>query len=224
MPEHAPHGDLDAPSSPDAPEVDPSPTPEEVATNGAAHPTPPSVFDRLRVAQEETRADRRVCLPILPGRFDGKLHVRLKPLEASRRQAKLRQLLKIGGGKLSTEGDLDYQAWVIAAATETILIRPDEGFDFEAVTTGHEKDPEGTAPLGETYAPWVGTEPVRWDGRLMEVLGLSGDPENSSKNVRLIFQNPSAMTELYGLVDAWLKESADFETEDEGDDASVRPT
>lgn len=196
--------------------------------NGAA---PPTVFGHLKARQQANRADRRTALAILPGRFDGNLRIRLMPLDPEKRKRKLRALLKANGGRLPAEADLDYQAWVIAAATETMLIRPEPGFDFEAMQGGHEKDGEGFAPVGQTYAPWVDDDPVRWDGRLCDVLGVEKvTVENSGHNLRLVFSNPSAMTELYGLVDAWLKESADFEAvedEDEDDDEDgdgPRPT
>jgi hypothetical protein len=197
--------------------------------NGAA---PPTIFKRLKARQQANREERRTVLAILAGRFDGNLRIRLKPVDPERRKRKLRQIIKINGGRLTAEGDLDYQAWTIAAATETVLIRPEDDFDFSKVKGGHKVDGPGFAPLNETYAPWVEGSPVRWDKRLCDVLGVTAAvEENSGDNLRLVFANPSAMTELYGLVDAWLKESADFESavEDEDEDGdedgeSVRPT
>lgn len=206
----------------DAPVAE-EPTADAAASNGHA-PAPPPVWERLRQSQQEVRADRRETFPILPARFDGNLEVRVMPIDPAARRKAARRLRRANGGRWSSDTDLEMQAWVIAAATETILIRPEGGFDFAALKTGHEEDTEGFAPLHETYEPWVEGGPVRFDERLCQVLGVEGVEGNRPENVRLIFQNPEAMTELYTLVDFWLKETADFGDEEGEDDDEVRPT
>jgi hypothetical protein len=174
------------------------------ATNGVA---PPPVFERLQKAYEEAGVDRRTTLPIVPGRFGGNLAARYRPVDWERIRRKIKRAAR---GGMTEEDELNYGASVIAEACETILIRLEDG--------------AALVPLHRAYSKWRDSDPVRFDERLCEAIGINYNPGlNAAAVCRLVFKNPQALNDHFAELDAWLKEAVAGDDEDE-DGTEERPT
>lgn len=170
-------------------------------------PKPPTILDRLRRQYAEADDERRLTLPVLPGRFDGALQARYQPVDWDEVRKRARRYARRGGSGRETE--LNYAASVIAQACEMILIRPAEGAEHVPV---HEYVPE-----------FRGAGPVGFDPRLCSMLGIIDPPPNAPSIVRLVFKNEGALIEHYQDVESFLTEQTpgDEEDDEEGGD---RPT
>jgi hypothetical protein len=169
----------------------------------AAQPVP--VLDRLREQYATATEDRRLELTIVPGRFDGNLAALYGPVDWKRIRRKVKRAAKAG---FTEEAELDYAASLIVEACETILVRPEGGGDF--------------VPLHSQVEAWRGGEPVRYDTRLCQALGIEG-VTNPTAICRLVFKNPSALNDHFVGLDQWIKEAAPDE-DGEDDEGSDRPT
>ena len=211
------------PQEPPAPEPTPTPEPapleeageltvepaEASATPGSPAEKPPSNLDLLRSQYETARADRRETIPIAPGRFNGNLAAKYKPIPWSDTRKSARRAAK---GGLSEENELNYAAGQLAKACETILFRAVDGGELEPIHLAAERFKDGS--------------PIRYDERLCEILGIEVTPGLSTEQiVRLVFLNEHALDAHYMRFDAWLKEIAPGDEDDEDEsEGRERPT
>lgn len=163
---------------------------------------PSSVFETLGRQYAQSTEDRRETFPLLPGRFHGNLAVRVRPVDPSERKKKVRRLMKRGG--ITDEAEIQYAATLIAEATESILVRMQDGADYVEA---------------HTISPELGDEPVRFDKRLGIVIPPLGQlltgSESPATIVRLLFKNVDALDAFYVELDQWLKEATPADDEDE---------
>lgn len=164
---------------------------------------PMDVFEELGELQENARRDTTKTIELLPGRFRGRLAVRVKRIDPKDRRRKAKKIAKRG---ITTEAELQYAAEIVAEATDAILYRP--------------KDSDVLVEA-QTISPELGDTPIKWERRLgvmIPTLGavLSGS-ESEASVVRLLFKNPEALDAFYGELDAWLREALpEDDEEDEG--------
>jgi hypothetical protein len=172
---------------------------------------PASVFEELGEEYEQSTEDRREVFPILPGRFKGKLAVRVRPVDSSKRKKKVRRMVKRGG--ITDEAEAQYAATLIAEACETILVRFKDGEDYQ-------EPHRVSAELGD--------EPVRFDQRLGVIVPSLGKTlqgnEPPATIVRLLFKNLDALDAFYTELDLWLKEALPSEGDDDEEGDEERPT
>jgi len=161
---------------------------------------PASVFDDLAELQHGQRKDDTKVIDLIPGRFRGKLAVRVKRIDPKKRKKKVRKAMKRG---VTDEAEIQYAAELIAEATDAILYRPDGSDDLI--------EPQ-------TLTAEFGDEPVRWDQRLGKMLKMDTltGKESEAAIVRLVFRNPEALDAFFQELDLWLKEAIpDDDDEDE---------
>jgi hypothetical protein len=188
------------------------PTPEEelVAGNGAG-PVPDTVFEDLQADYARSAVDRTKTILIAPGRYKGRLAVRLRPTEEIWKDYRKRaeRMESRGGG---VQAMLDFAATTIVQCCETILFRPTDEAEL--------------LPMHECTAKWSQSQPVKFDDRLCEAMGIAlAGGEKATQICRLVFKTDMALDEAFTTADAWLKEQIPSdvgEGEEEGD--SVRPT
>lgn len=177
-------------------------TAEPETADGGYLAEPESVFDELGELQAEARRDDTKVLELLPGRFKGRLAVRVKRIDPKKRRKKAKKIAKRG---ITDEAELQYAAEIVAEATDAILYRP--------------KDDDALVEA-QTLSESLGTEPVRFDQRLGKMLKMEGvlsGTESAATIVRLVFKNPEALDAFYAELDLWLREAApDDDDEDEG--------
>lgn len=173
---------------------------------------PPSIFEQLGEQYAEVSADRREVMQILPGRFNGNLAIRVRPVDPKKRKKRVRRIAKRG---INDEIEANYAASIIAEATEAVLVRMADGEDYI------EAQQVPNAGLGE--------DPVRFDQRLGKVVPKLGEVLTGSETdtgiVRLLFRNIEALESFYLDLDLWLKEAAPSEDDDEDEtEGEERPT
>lgn len=199
----------------EAPTTRPPRPAEEVEEAAAPAPAPgspaqppPSNLDLLRSQYEAATEDRRTVIPIAPGRFNGNLAARYKPVEWSNTRKSARRAAK---GGFSEDSELNYAAGQLVKACDAILIRMHDGEDF--------------VPLHQAR-PGLSDQPIRYDHRLAEVLGIDAAPTLTATAIcRLVFKFPDALNAHYVEFDAWLKEQTDADDDDdEPEDVADRPT
>lgn len=161
---------------------------------------PASVFDELGEMQADARKDDTRVLDLIPGRFRGRLAVRVRRIDPKKRKKKVRKLAKRG---VTDEAELQYAAEVIAEATDAILYRPKDGDKLVEA---------------QTISAELGDAPVKWDQRLGKMLKmddvLSGT-ESEAMMVRLVFKNQEALDAFYTELELWLREAAPVDEDDE---------
>lgn len=182
----------------------------DASENGTEDPTletptadlaqPGSVFDALREQYQEATEDRRITIPIAPGRFGGNLAARYKPGPWSNYRKRAERTFRSGGGE---EAELQFAAATMVQCCETILYRPTDTADL--------------VPMAEVNSAWRGGEPVRYDERLAQAVGLDPIPGHAAAICRLVFKNPAALNDHFTTLDAWLKEAISSDDDDEGD-------
>lgn len=205
--------------------IDPAPTDEAPsAPETAAEATeafdpdkaPQTVFDQLRedyaaAVDEDAAEERSEVFIVLPGRFYGNLGMRSQDVSDKLRRKRNREARQRPG--TGREAVLNAQAQLIADATKTMLIRSEKV--------------DGWCPMNEDPDLPDGLrsdDPIRWDARLCEVLGIHY-PGTEYGVVRLVYRNnPQGLSEFAELVDAWLKEDLILERDEEGDGEQERPT
>lgn len=200
-----PQGDVGtSPHETPAEATSPSQTPEEAPGNGLA---PPSVLSRLRGAYaraQESKGDRRKTILIVPGRYEGLLGVRFRPIPWDEQRKRVMKAQRQGGGAGNAEVELDYAAGVIAEACETIMLRDEASGEL--------------LPATEAVREFAGQDPVRFDSRLLSVLGIdvpSADRLRGKSIVRLVYDNPAALNSDFGALQAWLSEEQAGDEDDE---------
>lgn len=190
---------------------DPDPIDEtELSFEEATEPASPllegpsPVIDRLRRQYATYDADsRRKTFDIVPGRYEGNLAFRAAPIDFEELQKKTVRAQRKGA---NPQAEMNFCAGVIAEACETILVRNEEG---------------DMVPLAEEVKEFDSTDPVRFDTRLAQALGLPDGHSGSEVAIcRLVFRNKQALTATFRELLAWLGE----ETPDDEDEDAERPT
>lgn len=182
---------------------------DEPSSNGSATTPiePSSIFEDLREAYAEATDERRITIPIVPGRYHGNLAARYRPGPWSDYRKRAERVMRKGGGE---EAELRFASQTMAQCVETILYRPADSAEL--------------IPMAEASPEWRGGPPVRYDERLLMVAttGIQHPPRNDWEIVRALFRNEAALTDHFVTLDAWLKEAIPSDDEDEDD--RVRPT
>lgn len=174
---------------------------------------PRTVFDSLRddyaeaVEAVET-GERSEDFEILPGRFHGNLGIRTQNVTDATRRKRGREMQRRGQVR-GREAVLNAQAQLIADATSTMLARDEAG---EWIPLHEHPD----TPVDFRSAP------IRFDDRLAAIIGFDNTGTEYGC-VRMVYRgNPSALSEFFGWIDAWLKE--DLVMDDGEDEGGERPT
>lgn len=193
-----PHADLLTAPEPTAP----AEAPEEEPANGNAAP---SVRDRLRAAYREAVGGRREIMPIVPGVYEG-LAAEYQPIDDDLRRKLQRRAARLND--TSEEASRNFRATLLADSCVQILMRPEPGAEYR--------------PLCELA--FGDRDPVRYDRRLAEVLGIDLPAEATQAQVaRLAFVEDGLFEAHYQLFAAWSTGDIPGD-EDEDDGGGVRPT
>lgn len=164
------------------------------------------VLERLRGAYADYDAEaRRKTFEIVPGRYGGDLAFRAYPIDFEALQKKTMRAQRKGA---NPQAEMNFCASVIAEACETVLVRNSEG---------------DMVPLSEEVNEFDSADPVRFDSRLAQVLGIPDGHGGSEVAIcRLVFRNKQALTSTFRELLAWLgEETPDDEDEEDG---AERPT
>lgn len=173
---------------------------EEAAPTATERLQGPSVLDTLREAYHEADAERSTVLMIVPGRFNSALAARYRPIPWTEQRRRIRRMAKQGD---SEETELNYGAGLIAEACEEILVRTEAGGPLK--------------PLHEVVPEFAG-QPVRYDARLCQTLGIEHrDGMRGPQVCRLVFNNPQALNQHFAELEAFLREGAVDDEDEEGD-------
>jgi hypothetical protein len=174
---------------------------------------PKTSFDLLRddyaaAVEENEEGSRSEDWEVMPGRFHGRLGMRSQNVDDKVRRRIARQMGRRGNSQ--RERLLNAQAAIIAEATSTMLMRDDVSGEWIPL---HEH-PDCPADFrGST---------IVWDDRLAAIIGFDY-PGTPFATVRLTYRtNPSALSDHYNWLDAWLKE--ELVTDDEEEEGGDRPT
>lgn len=183
----------------------------EVEPEGNGHSvTPPSVFEELREQFDAATQERRLTIPIAPGRFGGNLAVRYHPGPWSDYRRKAERHFRKGSNEAVERA---FAASVMVECCDSILYRPSDGTDL--------------LPMAEVNPAWRGQEPVRFDDRLAEAVfppDKRPKPGTSPTTIcRLLFGESGALDDHFLTLDAWLKEAIASDEDDE-DEGGGRPT
>jgi hypothetical protein len=185
-------------------ELDPDARPErDEPSNGEVAS---SVFDELREQYADATEERRITIPIRPGRYNGNLAVRCGPGDWTDYRKRAERIF--GKGRRDEEAELTFAAQTFVNCADTILFRPTDATEL--------------LPMHETLAEWRGGEPVRFDARLAQALKIEPVPRSSTAICRLVF-GKGALTDAFATLDAFLKEAIPGD-EEEDEDGSDRPT
>jgi hypothetical protein len=185
---------------------------EELAAGNGHGPTPDSIFEELQAEYARSAVDRTKTIQIAPGRYKGRLAVRLRPTEEIWKDYRKRaeRMESRGGG---VQAMLDFAATTIVQCCETILYRPTDEAEL--------------LPMHECTAKWSQQQPIKFDERLCEAMGiaLAGD-EKATQICRLVFKTDGALDEAFTTADAWLKEQIPSDVAEDGEEEgdAVRPT
>jgi hypothetical protein len=165
---------------------------------------PESVLGRLRAAYAAGEGERETTIPIAPGRYND-LAARYRPIDWELRRRLQRKAQRIGD--TGSEAEAGFQATLVADACKEIVVRPKPGEDYVGLHT----------LLGQ-----FGDNPIRFDSRLAEVLGMGligGETEGDI--CRLVFGDPGAFEVHMTQLTTWSTQVLADDEEDEGGD---RPT
>jgi hypothetical protein len=189
---------------PEAPGASPEPSEDVVQGNGHG-----SVEDRLRAGYKAGQGERRKTIEIAPGRYHD-LAAEFKPIDWDLRRRLIRQAGKRGEG--GHEADLRINSQLMAEACLSMMFRPAPGQDY--------------APLHTLVDRFKGGEPVRFDERLAQVLGIELIGGESEGDIcRLVFGDPGVFEAHYMILNGWSLQAFDDDPEDEEDEGGgERPT
>ena len=189
---------------PDAPSATETPVEAEAGGDG-----PASVEDRLRAGYKAGQGERRKTIEIAPGRYHD-LAAEFKPVDWDLR----RKLIRTAGrkGEAGHEADLRINSVLMADACVSMMFRPAPGQDYAQLHTVVERFRAG--------------EPVRFDSRLAEVLGMELIGGESEGDIcRLVFGDPGVFEAHYMILNGWSLQAFDDDPEDEEDEGGgERPT
>lgn len=183
------------------PETDSEPS------NGQA---PPNVLERLRADYKAGQGERRKTIEIAPAQYRD-LAAEFRPIDHDLRRKLTRRANR--NGETGTEADMKINAALMADACVSIVYRTAPG--------------AGWTPLHECIDKYRGAEPIRFDKRLAEVLGMELVGGESEGDIcRLIFGDPQVFEPHFIALNGWSTKTWDIESEDEEDDEAggERPT
>lgn len=169
---------------------------------------PGSVMGRLRAGYAAGQGDRRKVLEIAPARYHD-LAAEFKPVDWDLR----RKLIRVANrrGETGHVADLSINAQLMADSCVTMLFRPAAGEDYK--------------PLHGLIEKFKGGEPIRFDSRLAEVLGIELiGGEHGGDIVRLVFGDAGIFEAHYMMLNGWSLQAFGEDDEDEADEGGERPT
>lgn len=180
--------------------------------NGSEAPeggeSPTNVLGRLRAGYAAGQADRRKTLEISPGRYHD-LAAEFKPIDYGLRRKLTRQAGR--RGEAGHEADLRINAQLMADACVSMLFRPAPGKDYVQLHTLLDRYKHG--------------DPIRFDERLAEVLGMELIGGESEGDIcRLVFGDPGVFEAHYVLLNGWSLQAFEDDDEEEEDEGGGRPT
>lgn len=182
------------------------PEPETANGGSASIEGPESVEDRLRAGYKAGQGERRKTLEIAPGRYHD-LAAEFKPVDWDLRRRLIRQANR--KGESGTEADMRINSALMAGACVSMLFRPAPG--------------QGYAPLHTLAEKFKGGEPIRFDTRLAEILGMELIGGESEADIcRLVFGDPGIFEAHYMMLSGWSLQA--FEDDEEEDEGGDRPT
>lgn len=168
-----------------------------------------NVLGRLRAGYKAGQGERRKTIEIAPGRYHD-LAAEFKPVDWDLR----RKLIRTAGrkGEAGHEADLRINSVLMADACISMMFRPAPGQDYAQLHTQVDRFKAG--------------EPIRFDSRLAEVLGMEligGEAEGDI--CRLVFGDPGVFEAHYMILNGWSLQAFDDDPEDEEDEGGgERPT
>ena len=183
---------------------------DTASENGSGVGSPPSVEGRLRAAYKAGQGDRRKTLQIAPGRYQD-LAASFRPVDWGLRRKLIRKAER--RGESGPEVDLRINSTLMADACVSMLFRPAPGEDYAELHTLIER--------------FKGGEPIRFDSRLAEVLGMDLVGSESEADIcRLTFGGDGAVFESHYLIlNGWsIQAFEDDEEEAEEEEGGDRPT
>lgn len=166
-----------------------------------------NVLGRLRAGYKAGQGERRKTIEIAPGRYHD-LAAEFRPVDWDLR----RRLIRAAGrrGEAGHEADLHINSQLMADACVSMLFRPAPGKPYAQLHTLVEKYKQG--------------DPVRFDSRLAEILGMELIGGESEGDIcRLVFGDPGVFEAHYMVLNGWSLQAFDDEDEDE-DEGGDRPT
>jgi hypothetical protein len=185
-----------APAAPASPPAQPKPeSGQEGAPGNGSAPVAPSVLDKLREKRNEIAEGRTVELAI-PGYGD--------TLVARYRAIPYREVTKARKKNAKRSGsdpdaELRFGTSMLARACDAMLVRPDE---------------DGGLVELQTTVPEFGDEPVRYDKRLAEAVGMDPAMANSASAViRFVFGADDSTWALMRHAEAYEEWLASNETD-----------
>lgn len=161
-----------------------------------------NVLGRLRAGYKAGQGERRKTIEIAPGRYDS-LAAEFKPVDWDLR----RKLIRTAGrkGEAGHEADLRINSVLMADACVSMLFRPEPGKDYVQLHT-----------LVKRFATG---EPIRFDSRLAEVLGMELIGGESEGDIcRLVFGDTGVFEAHYMILNGWSLQAFDDDPEDEEDE------
>jgi hypothetical protein len=187
----------------DAPSADL--TPSDAPAGGD---TLSSVEDRLRAGYKAGQGERRKTIEIAPGRYHD-LAAEFKPVDWDLRRKLIRQATR--KGEAGHEADLRINSQLMADACVAMMFRNAPGEDY--------------TPLHELVDRFKGGEPVRFDSRLAQVLGIELIGGESEGDIcRLVFGDPGVFEAHYMILNGWSLQAFGDDEDEEEDEGGGRPT
>src|SRR4051812_587990 len=184
--------------------------PEAAEEAPPADAAAPSVKERLRRAYAEAVEEegRTKVIQIAPGIYHG-LAGKYRPIDPELRRKLNRKADRTG--ERGEEADLNFKATLLADACLEILMRPEPGADY--------------APLVDQVTEFQGGEPVRYDRRLAELIGINA-PEGATQAAvaRLVFTDPIIFDAHYTAFSLWSTAALPDDEDEEESESEGRPT
>lgn len=205
------------PKAPTGSEGERQSTPPEAQSgqqNGSEAPaggeSPNSVLGRLRAGYVAGQGERRKTIEIAPARYHD-LAAEFQPVNWDLRRKLIRAAER--RGEAGHEADLRINSQLMADACVSMLFRPAPGRDYEQLHTLLDKYRSG--------------EPIRFDSRLAEVLGMELIGGESEGDIcRLVFGDSGVFEAHYMILNTWSLQAGfeDDDEDDEEDEGGGRPT
>lgn len=167
-----------------------------------------SVEDRLRAGYAAGQGERRKTIEIAPARYDG-LAAEFKPIDWELRRKLIRRANR--QGESGYEADSRINSACMADACVSMMFRPAPGADYVQLHTLVEK--------------YLAGEPIRFDSRLADILGMELIGGESEADVcRLLFGDSGIFDAHYMTLNGWSLDAFDISDDEEEDEGGDRPT
>lgn len=182
--------------------------PQNGSEDSVGGEAPKNVLGRLRAGYAAGQADRRKTIEIAPGRYHD-LAGEFKPIDWDLRRKLIRQADR--RGETGHEADLRVNSQLMADACVSMLFRPAPGQGYVQLHTLLDKYRQG--------------DPIRFDERLAEVLGMELIGGESEGDIcRLVFGEPGIFEAHYMILNGWSLQAFDDDSEEDEDEGGGRPT